>query len=43
MFLSDAKVDYLTTVAVAVLDCKQDVSFIVFCKLVYCTKKKISF
>ena len=35
MFVSDGKMDYIKTVAVAVLDCEQNVSFIVFCKLVY--------
>ena len=33
------KVDYLKTVAVAVLECKQNVSFIVFHKVVYFTKR----
>ena len=36
-FVSDRKVDCLKTVAVAVLNCKQNVSFIVFCKVVYFT------
>ena len=41
-FVSDGKVEYLKTLAVAVtvLDCKQNVSFIVFHKVVYFTKKK---
>ena len=37
-FVSDRKVDDLKTVAVTVLNCKQNVSFIVFCKVVYFTK-----
>ena len=31
--------DYLRTIALAVLDCKQNVRFIVFCKVVYFTKR----
>ena len=38
-FVSDRKADYLKTAEVAVLDCKQNVSFIVFCKVVYFTKR----
>ena len=36
-FVSDRKVDDLKTVAVTVLNCKQNVRFIVFCKVVYLT------
>ena len=38
-FVSDGKVDYLKTVSVAVLDCKQYVSFIVFHRVVYFMKR----
>ena len=37
------KVDYLKTVSVAVLDCKQNVSFIVFCRVVYFMKRIYNF
>ena len=35
--------DYLKTVSGAVLDCKQNVSFIVFCRVVYFIKRKYHF
>ena len=41
--MSDGKVDYLKTVSVAVLDCKQNVSFIVFRRVVYFMKRNITF
>ena len=37
--MSDGKVDYQKTVSVAVLDCKQNVSFIVFRRVVYFMKR----
>ena len=39
MFLSDGKVDDLKTVSVAVLDCKQNVSFIVLRGVEYFMKR----
>ena len=40
---ADGKVDYLKTVSVAVLDCKQNVSFIVIRRVVYFMKEYIIF
>ena len=33
--------DYLKTIAVAILDCKQNLRFIVFCKVVFLQKEYI--
>ena len=41
MIVSDGKGDYLKTVFVEVLDCKQNVSFIVFRRVVYFMKRII--
>ena len=37
--MSDGNVDYLKTVSVEVLDCKKNVSFIAFRRVVYCMKR----
>ena len=39
VFVSDGKVDHLKTVSVAVLDCKRNLSFFVFHRVVYFMKK----